>query len=192
MNAAKLRAVIKRCAKTAQEQHPDDLDMRSRAFASRLTGSLECLGDVELASVVWRMTSSTPLGLHVTLQAVAVSAAVADEVDRLADHRLCANCVHVRLSSRAASSACMAPGAMTLNVVTGLEPTWCSAARELAGPCGVGARLYSPKPEAQQVSSVYLARSSSMIQRAAAPSSASTAPTTAGEDAGPKTDSQIA
>lgn len=99
MNAAELRALIKRCAAKAVDYNPVDLDGRARSFAANLTGALEHHGDLDLAKVVWAMTSSSafespqsvkpfdshmvvPPGPNSSLQTLSASALIADEIDR--------------------------------------------------------------------------------------------------------------
>ncbi|MCC6071435.1 hypothetical protein ACFSQU_18000 [Massilia sp. GCM10020059] len=58
--AIDIRAAMKRCATKATEDYPADIQGRSVAFLARLTGSLEHLGEAELAELPWSVTCTAP------------------------------------------------------------------------------------------------------------------------------------
>lgn len=51
--ANKLREAILRCAAEAQREEGKDTDARLHCFIAKLSGSMECLGEVDLDHALW-------------------------------------------------------------------------------------------------------------------------------------------
>jgi hypothetical protein len=74
--ANKLREAILRCAAEAQREEGKDTDARLHCFIAKLSGSMECLGEVDLDHALWdlmKLRAEPARKLDVTASAVVAS-----------------------------------------------------------------------------------------------------------------------